>query len=186
MSSEFETVREQTILEVHRFSVVDGTYRFRGDGEEVQRQWVHTPASVAIAAYDDDQVHLVRQPRQAVGRSDVLEVPAGVMDAEGESPLETAKRELAEEIGIEASAWVHATSCFTTIGVADEVLHVFLATGLREVERPQIEEDERIDVVRRPLADLDELIDTNADAKTLIALLWLRRAMLRGTGPAST
>ena len=185
MSAEFETVREETILEVHRFSVVEGTYRF-ADGEEVERQWVRTPASVAIAAYDDDAVHLVRQPRQAIGRSDVLEVPAGLMDADGESPLETAKRELAEEIGMEADAWVEATSCFTTVGMADEVLHVFLATGLREVERPETDEDERIDLVRWPLAELDELIDTNVDAKTLIALLWLRRARLGATPPSST
>ena len=175
MSSEFETVREEAILDVHRFTVIDGTYRF-ADGEEVERQWIRAPASVAIAAYDDEHVHLVRQPRQAVGRSDVLEVPAGLMDAEGESPLETAKRELAEEIGMEASAWVEATSCFTSIGMADEMLHVFLASGLREVERPETEEDERIDLVRWPLARLDELIDLSADAKTLIALLWLRRS----------
>ena len=175
MSSEFETVREEPILEVHRFTVIDGTYRF-ADGEQVERQWIRTPASVAVAAYDDEHVYLVRQPRQAVGRSDVLEVPAGLMDADGESPLETARRELAEEIGMEAAAWVEATSCFTTIGMADEVLHVFLATGLREVQRPATEEDERIDLVRWPLAELDELIDTCVDAKTLIALLWLRRA----------
>ena len=175
MSSEFETVREEQILDVHRFSVVEGTYRF-ADGEEVERQWIRTPASVAIAAYDDEHVYLVRQPRQAVGRSDVLEVPAGLMDADGESPLETARRELAEEIGMEASGWVEATSCFTTIGMADEVLHVFLATGLREVARPETDEDERIDLVRWPLADLDGLIDQSIDAKTLIALLWLRRA----------
>jgi ADP-ribose pyrophosphatase len=77
---------------------------------------------------------------------------------------------------MEADAWIEATSCFTTIGMADEVLHVFLATGLREVERPDTDEDERIEIVRWPRADLDELIDTSVDAKTLIALLWLRRA----------
>lgn len=175
MTREFETVAEETVLDVHRFSVVDGTYRF-ADGDEVERQWIRAPASVAIAAYDDSDVLLVRQPRQAVGRSDVLEVPAGLMDAHGESPLETARRELAEEVGVEADEWVEATSCFTTIGMADEVLHVFLATGLRAVERPEVDEDERIEIVRWPLSDLDGLIDGCVDAKTLIALLWLRRS----------
>ena len=172
MSSEFETVREETILEVHRFSVVEGTYRYE-DGEEVERQWVKTPASVAIAAYDDDVVYLVRQPRQAVGRSDVLEVPAGLMDEDGESPLETAKRELAEEIGKGARTWRHLTTFYTSPGFVEEVCHVYVATDLYD-ESAEAEEDERIELVEAPLDELDAVIEGCRDAKTLVGLLWFR------------
>jgi ADP-ribose pyrophosphatase len=147
--------------------------RFRGDRT---REWVSTEASVAIVAYDEESVYLVRQPREAIQRDDVLELPAGVMDIPGESALATAQRELREEIGMEADAWTDATSFFASIGFSDEVVHVFLATGLRKVAEPDEAGDEQIELVAWPLADLDGLIDGNPDAKTLVGLLWLRRA----------
>ena len=166
---------EETIHDGPRFSV----HRARFPGDRT-REWVSAPASVAVVAYDEESVYLVRQPREAVGRDDVLEVPAGVMDVEGESALETAKRELREEIGMEADAWVDATSFFASIGFTDEVVHVFLATGLRRVGEADADGEEQIEVVPWPLADLDGLIDGNADAKTLVGLLWLRRARAIG------
>src|SRR3982074_2384808 len=69
------------------------------DGGEVEREVIGHPGAVGIVAYDDAQVWLVRQPREAAGEPALLEVPAGKLDVEGESRLDTAKRELAEEIG---------------------------------------------------------------------------------------
>ena len=166
-----EPTNEETIYEGPRFSAHRGT--FPGDRT---REWVAAPDSVAVVAYDEESVYLVRQPREAVRRDDVLEIPAGVMDVEGESPLGTAKRELVEEIGMEADDWVHATSFFSSIGFVEEVVHVYLATGLRAVGDPDESGEEQIELVRWPLDDLDGLIDGNADAKTLIGLLWLQRA----------
>jgi ADP-ribose pyrophosphatase len=179
-----ETVHEKLMYEGPRFAVVRGTYRHE-DGEEVERQWVRSPAAVAMAAYDDDHVYLVRQPREAIGRSDVLEVPAGMMDEDGETPIETAKRELAEELGMAADVWVQATSMWASIGLSNELVHVFLATGLTKVDQPEADDSAHIDVVKWPLSDLDGLIDGLADSKTLVALLWLRRARVLG-GTAGT
>ncbi len=164
----------ETIYEGPRFTVHRAT--FPGDRT---REYVEAPTSVAVVAYDDEHVYLVKQPREAVRRNDVLEAPAGIMDVEGESPLETAKRELVEEIGMEAEHWEQATSFFSSIGFVDEVVHVFLATGLKQVGDPDESGEEQIELVRWPLTDLDRLIDQNEDAKTLIGLLWLRRAGAR-------
>lgn len=165
---------EETIYEGPRFGVHRASF---GEGDaEREREWVEAPDAVAIVAYDDEQVYLVRQPREAIGRDDIPEIPAGLMDVAGESPLDTAKRELREEIGIEAADWAQATTFFSSSGFTDEVVHVFLATGLTEVAQPE----EGIEVLTWPLADIDGLVDGNADAKTLVGLLWLRRA--RETG----
>jgi ADP-ribose pyrophosphatase len=163
---------EETIYDGPRF----GVHRARFPGDRT-REWVSAPASVAVVPYDDASVYLVRQPREAVRRGDVLEVPAGIMDVEGESALETGKRELVEEIGMEAQEWTEATSFYSSIGFVDEVVHVFLATGLRRVGDADQSGEEQIELVAWPLADLDALIDANQDAKTLVGLLWLRRAL---------
>ena len=172
--AEFETISEEPLFEGRRFWVMRGTYR-HPDGEETVREVVQSPDAVAIAAYDDEVVHLVRQPREAIGRGDILEIPAGIMDVEGEAPLDTAKRELEEELGLSASAWDLVTSFYTSSGFTDERCHVFLATGLERVGEADAEGEERIEPATWPLDELDALIEANADAKTLIGLMWLAR-----------
>ena len=75
------------------------TFRYE-DGAEDERQVVGHPGAVAVVAHDDEHIYLVRQPREAVGEPDLLELPAGKLDVEGETPLECARRELAEEISM--------------------------------------------------------------------------------------
>ena len=159
-----------TIHDGPRFTVKRGEF----DGKT--REWVEAPDAVAVVAYDDRQLYLVRQMREAIGRDDVLELPAGIMDVEGESPLDTAKRELVEEIGMQADNWLHATTFYSSSGFTDEQVHIYLATGLSKVGEPDADGEEGIELVTWPLDDLDGLIDSNADAKTLVGLLWLRRA----------
>lgn len=175
----FEAIERETLFEGKIFSVERGRFR-HADGDEVTREKVHHDGAVGVVAYDDEHLYLVRQPREAIDRSDVLEIPAGRLDVEGEEPLATAQRELAEEIGLAADSWQHATSYFSSAGFTDEEVHVFLATDLRRVERPETEEEERIELVRWPLAELDAAVDATVDAKTLIGLLWLRRARAEG------
>ena len=170
--SHLDPQNEHTIHDGPRFTVKRATFA----PDDREREWIESPAAVAILAYGDGEVHLVRQAREAIGREDVLELPAGLMDVEGESPLDTAKRELEEEIGLEADEWVQATSYFSSSGMTDEITHVFLATGLRKVS----DVEEGIEHVTWPIEDIDGLIDGNPDAATLIGLLWLRRAQQSG------
>ena len=172
MSSEFERLDERTVFEGAIVDVHEGTFRHE-DGEEVSRQWVVHPGSVAIVAHDGARVWLVRQPREATGDPDLLELPAGKLDEEGESPLECGRRELAEEIGKSADHWEHLTTYYSSAGFTDEECHLYLATGLRDAPGHEIE-DERIDVEAHPLAELDSTIAGCRDAKTLIGLHWLR------------
>jgi 8-oxo-dGTP pyrophosphatase MutT (NUDIX family) len=176
MSSRFERLAAQTQFEGSMFTVRTVTFRYE-DGDEVQRDLIEHPGAVGVVAHDGEQLYLVRQPREAVGSPDLLEVPAGKLDVEGEAPLETAERELAEEIGKAAEHWEPIARFYTSPGFTDEEVHVFLATGLSDVEKPEVEEDERIELVTHPLAELDELIDQVRDAKTLIGLLELQRRL---------
>jgi 8-oxo-dGTP pyrophosphatase MutT (NUDIX family) len=175
MSSRFERVQARTVFEGAIVDVLEGTFRHE-DGEEVTRQWVAHPGSVAIVAHDGERVWLVRQPREATGEPDLLELPAGKLDEEGEGPLECCIRELAEEIGKAAEHWEHLTTYYTSAGFSDEQCHVYLATGLSD-EPGQGTEGERIDVEPRPLAELDATIAECRDAKTLIGLLLLRQRL---------
>jgi ADP-ribose pyrophosphatase len=145
------------------------------DGEEVEREVVVHPGAVAMVAHDGEHVYLVRQPREAVGEQSLLEVPAGKLDEEGEEPLDTAKRELIEEIGKGAREWKHLVTAWSSPGFTDEQYHVYLATDLYDAEPDEDpEENERIEIVPWPLEKLDEAIEQTTDAKSLIGLLWLR------------
>ncbi len=143
------------------------------DGDEADREVVEHPGAVAIVAHDGEQLYLVAQPREAVDEEALLELPAGKLDEEGEGPLETAKRELAEEIGKGAREWKHLASFYNSPGFSDEEVHVYLATDLFD-ESAEAEENERIEITTVPLAELDRLIGECRDSKTLVGLLWLR------------
>ena len=143
------------------------------DGDEADREVVAHPGAVAIVAHDGERLYLVKQPREPVDEQELLELPAGKLDEEGEGPLETAKRELAEEIGKGARDWKHLASFYGSPGFSDEEVHIYLATGLYD-ESAEAEENERIEIVAVPLADLDETIRECRDSKTLVGLLWLR------------
>ena len=175
MSSEFELVAAETRYEGKIFTVREETFRHE-DGEESTREIVRHTGAVGVVCHDGASLWLVRQPREAVGEPDLQEIPAGKLDVEGEEPLATAKRELAEEIGKAASEWEHLHTFFTSPGFTDEVCHVYLATGLSDASA-EPDERERIDIEVRPLAELDAIIDEVRDSKTLIGLLELRRRL---------
>jgi len=172
MSSAFERLEAHTVFEGAIFDVMEGRFR-HADGEEVTRQWVAHPGSVAMVAHDGEHVWLVRQPRAATGDRDLLELPAGKLDEDGEAPLACAKRELAEEIGKAAAQWEHLKTFVTSAGMTDERCHIFLATDLSDDPGHTIE-GERIDIEPHPLAELDAAIAATTDAKTLIGLMLLR------------
>ena len=179
MSSRFERTSTETVYEGSFFTVRRDTFRHE-DGEEVEREVVVHTGAVGIVALDGEDLWFVRQPREAIGSPDLLEIPAGKLDVEGEDPLETAKRELAEEIGKQAADWQSLGSFYTSPGFTNEQVHLYLATGLADVdERPKVDHDERIDVEVRPLTDLDQILAETQDSKTLIALYRLRERLNR-------
>ena len=75
------------------------------DGEVVTRECIRHPGAVVMLPFDGERIWLVRQPREVVGEQNLLRLPAGKLDVEGEEILETAKRELREEIGMSAATW---------------------------------------------------------------------------------
>jgi 8-oxo-dGTP pyrophosphatase MutT (NUDIX family) len=168
----FERTDSRTAWEGRIARVRVDSFRY-DDGEEAEREIVEHPGSVAVLAHDGEHIFLVRQPREAVGEEALLELPAGKLDEEGESPLETAKRELSEEIGKGARTWEQLKSFYTSPGFADEQCILFLATDLYD-ERADPAENERIELVEAPIAELDRVIRESRDAKSLAGLLWFR------------
>jgi 8-oxo-dGTP pyrophosphatase MutT (NUDIX family) len=179
----FERIDSKEIWQGHIAEVRVDTFRY-DDGEEATREIVGHPGAVTILPFDPPSrgaggghVWLVRQPREPVNEQALLELPAGKMDSPGESLLDTAKRELAEEIGMGAREWRHLVSIYNSPGLLSEENHLFLAQGLFE-RTAEAEENERIEIVKLPMADLDATIPALKDAKTLIGLLWLRSFVL--------
>jgi 8-oxo-dGTP pyrophosphatase MutT (NUDIX family) len=172
----FERIGGETVYEGKIATVRKDRFRY-DDGEEAEREIVEHPGAVAVVAHDGERIYLVRQPREPVQEQALLELPAGKLDEEGEEPLDTAKRELAEEIGKAADTWKFLKTFYTSPGFAAEEVHLFLATGLRD-EKAEADENERIEVVTYPLDRLDDAIADCADSKSLVGLLWLKAYLL--------
>jgi 8-oxo-dGTP pyrophosphatase MutT (NUDIX family) len=170
----FEPLDSETVYSGRLVDVVIA--RFRHADGEVTREIVRHEGAAGVVAFDEEVVWLVRQPREAVNEAALLEIPAGRLDVAGEAPLQTAQRELAEEIGRGARSWEPILSYYTSAGFTDERVHLFCATHLYEAQGHS-DEEERIEVVRWPLAELDRAIAECEDAKTLIGLLWLARRL---------
>src|SRR5436190_11233489 len=167
----FERVESETVWEGRIATVRNDRFR-HDDGEVVDREIVSHPGAVAVVAHDGENLWLVRQPREAVDDY-LVELPAGKLDEEGEDALATAQRELAEEIGKAARSWEHLTTFYASPGFSDEAIHVYLATDLYD-QQAHTDEIERIEIVKVPLAEIDDVIRANVDSKTLVGLLWFR------------
>ena len=157
------------------FSVRRETFQY-GDGGRATREVVFHPGAVCIIPHDDRVVYLVEQPREAVEEPALLELPAGKLDVEGETPLECAQRELGEEIGKSAGQWRELKSFYTSPGFSNERVWLFLATELYDSPERQTT-DERIEIVEFPLERLDEAIERCEDAESLIGLMTLKQLL---------
>ncbi len=129
----------------------------------------HPGAAAVVPVKDDGTVVLIRQFRHAAGGF-IYEIPAGKLQP-GEDPLHCASRELEEEVGYRAASFELLTSIFTAPGFADEVIHVYKATGLTK-GRQQLDADEVLDIIEMPLAEAVNKIEdgTIRDAKTIVGL----------------
>lgn len=148
----------------------------RADGRRTTRDIVEHPGAVAVLAWSGERLALVRQWRHATGGV-LLEIPAGTLEP-GEPPSDTARRELAEEAGLAAATWVEGPRFYTAPGFCTELMHLYLATDLREASADG-DEDEEIEVEWMTLdAALDAIDDGRiADAKTIAGLGWLARRL---------
>jgi ADP-ribose diphosphatase len=162
----------RTVYEGNLLSVTVETW---GDHE---REIVEHPGAVVIVAIDgDDHVALVRQVREAT-RRELVELPAGTLEP-GEDPLETAKRELAEETGLTGGTWRRVTRFWTAPGFCRELMTLFYAEGVEPGDATP-EADEELELVRWPVAEIEQRLGEVEDAKTLAGLLLYMRSHEQG------
>ena len=148
----------------------------RSDGHRTTREIVEHPGAVAILAWDGERVAMVRQWRHATGEV-LLEIPAGTREPD-EPPLVTAERELAEEAGLAAARWEEGPRFFTAPGFCDELMHLYLATGLTPASA-EADADELLEADWMSLSDALAAIDDGRvrDAKTIAGVGWLARRL---------
>ena len=150
------------------------------DGRAARREVVeHADAVVILAIREDGAIAFVRQWRHPTGRP-LLELPAGRIDA-GESPEETARRELREEVGLDPARLEYARGFYVAPGFADEFLHGFIARDCTESPL-EADEDEELIVEWRPLGEAIDLVESGeiVDAKSIILIQYLA---LEAVGP---
>ncbi|MCW3494817.1 NUDIX domain-containing protein [Microbacterium sp. SSM24] len=139
-----EVIDSDLVYEGRVWDVRSDTVAYNGD--QIVRQYVDHPGAAAIVAIDDtDRVLLIQQYRHPIRHRD-WEIPAGLLDVAGETPMQSAVRELAEEADLVAESWEPLVSVFTTPGGNDEVVHLFLARGLSAARAIHPREDEEADI----------------------------------------
>jgi ADP-ribose pyrophosphatase len=137
----FETISSETLHTGKIFALRRDDVRMPG-GKIVTREIVEHYGAVAIVAVDDEgRIPMVHQYRHPFGRR-LWELPAGLLDVNGEAPHLTAARELREEAGLEAQTWQVLVDLDSTPGFSDESVRVYLATGLTQVDRPEAHDEE--------------------------------------------
>lgn len=149
------------------------------DGVNTEREYIEHPGAVMVVPLlDNEELVMERQYRYPL-RRDVLELPAGKIDA-GEATLDCGKRELLEETGYVASSWRYLGTTHPVVGYSDERIEIFLAQGLTR-QAAKLDHDEHLEVFRLPLAAALDWVREGriTDAKTVIGLFWAER-VLRG------
>jgi ADP-ribose pyrophosphatase len=169
-----ETLFQALLFRVDRFHLLDP------GGRPFDRFVIRHPGAVTVVpVHDDGTVSLVRQYRASVDDL-VLEIPAGTLDKGQESEEAAARRELAEETGLEAATWERLIGTWNTPGVSDQHTTIFMATGLTTTEsRPDGIEERYMSVERIRLADLDTLVAEGAlkDETTVLGLYMARERL---------
>jgi len=167
---------EKTIAEKHIYSGniinVDLLTVTLPDGRQATRDIVsHPGASVVVPLNEKGEVYMVRQYRKPI-ETVSLEIPAGKLD-HGEDPKVCAERELKEETGLIAENLTHLVSIHSTPGFSNEVLHLYVATGLSEGESCA-DEDEFISTEKYTVAELEGMVLKGeiTDAKSIIGILF--------------
>nr|WP_067660939.1 NUDIX hydrolase [Nocardia harenae] len=179
----FETVSSETVYSGAILALRLDQVVMPG-GTVAEREVVEHHGAVAVVAVDDaGDVVLIRQYRHPIGAR-LLELPAGLIDIEGEDPLAAAKRELAEETGLAAERWSVLVDVALSPGFTDEALRIYLAEGLTATDRPDPElEEADIALVRLPVAEAVRaaLAGEIVNATAVAGVLALATARATGT-----
>ncbi|MBB6625701.1 NUDIX hydrolase [Nocardioides sp. KIGAM211] len=135
----------------------------------------HPGACIVLALDEDDRVLCLEQYRHPAQRR-FVELPAGLIDQEGEDPVEVARRELREEAGLEAGQWTHLTSTYSSPGIIAELMHFYLARDLTPVGRGDFvleHEEADMETFWVPFADLHAAVLAGdvGDAPVVLAVL---------------
>jgi 8-oxo-dGTP pyrophosphatase MutT (NUDIX family) len=153
------------------------------DGRRFSREVVHHPGAVVVVAVEGGSTAwLVRQFRAPIG-AELLELPAGKRDVDGEEPLETARRELEEEVGMRASRWRELARFYNSPGYCDELSYLFLAEELTPCRAsPQGVEEAHMATQTVSLAEVPRLAAEGAimDAKSILGLCLARSVLASG------
>jgi 8-oxo-dGTP pyrophosphatase MutT (NUDIX family) len=176
----FRKLSERQIWEGHVIEVAVGCFA-DPDGGEFEREMVHHPGAVSVVPYLDEErsVVLLRQYRASID-AELLEIPAGKLDVEGEGPEVTARRELEEEVGLRAGRLEKLAEFFNSPGFSDEHSVVYLARQLERCDTDlQGVEEEHMTVEHVAVDDVPGLIASGeiTDAKTIIGLCLAREAL---------
>ncbi len=142
------------------------------DGRSTTQIWIdHKPTVAIVAVNDENKVLLIKQYRTAV-KNNLLEIPAGMIDRTGESPIVCAQRELAEETGFKAKTLIKLFEGYLVPGYCNEYMHFFLATDLY-YEPLSADDDEFIEVLPTSFADANKMLKNSEiiDAKTALGLI---------------
>ena len=152
------------------------------DDEPFTRVVLEHPGAVIILAVDDQgRALVIDQYRHAV-RHRLVQLPAGLCDVEGEEPEGVARRELAEEAGLEAAEWTHLASTYPSPGVTAEVSHYYLARGVREVGRGDFEPEHEEADMTVSWVPVDDLAEAVVDGRLRDAHLALAVLLARSRG----
>lgn len=182
----FRRLSEEELLRSWLFRV-DRLHLVDPAGQTFERVVMRHPGAVTVVpVHDDGTVSLVRQYRAAVDTM-VLEIPAGTRDKDGETAEATARRELAEEAGLEATTWETLVETWNTPGVSDQHTTIFLATGLSPCDsKPDGVEEGYMSVERIRLTDVDALVaaGTLKDETTVLGLYMAQRRLAGAGHPA--
>lgn len=173
-----ETLNSQQVFSGKFLNIREDCVRLP-DGSQAKREYIQHPGAAAILLLSEqNELLLVRQYHHAL-RETFLEIPAGKIDA-GETPEQTARRELSEETGVVAQSWQFLATASACIGYSDEKIHYFLAKNIT-IGQAQPDAGECLEPVWLPLDDVRRLslCGEISDSKTLVGLYWLD-AFLRG------
>jgi 8-oxo-dGDP phosphatase len=123
----------ERVYEGRIWDVVSDTFQLNDDGDALVRDYIDHPGAVAVLPMNDaGEVLLIKQYRHPVGM-DLWEIPAGLLDVEGEDFVVGAARELAEEADLVAAEWNVLVDFFNSPGSSSEAIRIYLARGLNDV-----------------------------------------------------